>query len=118
VPTPPPLSQALVSTGFSYDPRLRIVQGRAVAALLGRVRDVRRVGSAALDLCLVASGQVDAHLEQGLNAWDVAAGCLVAEEAGARACDLEGGSPSRRMTMVAAPGLLEPLRSAAVACGF
>ena len=118
VPEPPPLGQALVSTGFGYDADVRAAQARAVAGLLGRVRDIRRVGAASLDLCMVASGQVDAYLEQGLNEWDRAAGGLVAEEAGARVVDLDGGRPSQRMTMAAAPGLLEPLRRAAVECGF
>jgi myo-inositol-1(or 4)-monophosphatase len=115
---PPTLDQALVATGFNYDVTIRSAQARAVAALLGQVRDIRRVGAASLDLCMVASGQVDAYLEQGLNEWDRAAGGLVAEEAGARVVDLEGRRASKRMTMAVAPGLLEPLRRAAVECGF
>jgi myo-inositol-1(or 4)-monophosphatase len=76
------------------------------------------VGAASLDLCMVATGQVDAYLERGLNEWDRAAGGLVAEEAGARVVDLEGGRASKRMTLAAAPGLVEPLRRVAVECGF
>ncbi len=118
VPEPPELAQALVATGFSYETELRTAQAQAVAGLLGEVRDIRRVGAASLDLCMVASGQVDAYLEQGLNRWDIAAGALVAEEAGAVVVGIEGGPPARRMTMAAAPGLLEPLRAVAVRCGF
>ena len=118
VPDPPELAQALVATGFNYDTDVRTAQAKAVAVLLGQVRDIRRVGAASLDLCMVASGQVDAYLEQGLNVWDIAAGTLVAEEAGATVAGIDGGPPSRRMTMAAAPGLLERLRAVAVDCGF
>ncbi|MFW0784816.1 inositol monophosphatase family protein [Gordonia sp. CPCC 206044] len=74
---------ALVATGFSYDARRRAVQGEIIAQMLPRVRDIRRVGAAALDLCMVASGAVDAHFEHGLSPWDWAAGALIAAEAGA-----------------------------------
>ncbi|WP_440714049.1 inositol monophosphatase family protein [Gordonia sp. FQ] len=75
---------ALVATGFGYAPARRRAQGALLAELLPRVRDVRRVGAAALDLCMVASGAVDVHFEHGLSPWDWAAGSLIAEEAGAR----------------------------------
>lgn len=77
------LSLALVGTGFAYDSVVRGQQGRMVAGLLPRVRDIRRCGSAALDLCMVASGRLDAYYERGLQPWDHAAGALVASEAGA-----------------------------------
>ncbi|MFZ0323883.1 MAG: inositol monophosphatase family protein [Actinomycetes bacterium] len=77
------LPQALLATGFSYEADVRAAQGAAVAKLLPQVRDVRRLGSAALDLCLVAHGQVDAFYERGLQPWDAAAGGLIAAEAGA-----------------------------------
>jgi myo-inositol-1(or 4)-monophosphatase len=83
VEPPPPLSQRLVGTGFNYVEDVRIKQTVAVSALLHEVRDVRRMGSAALDLCSVAAGRVDAFVEEGLNLWDMAAGGLVATEAGA-----------------------------------
>jgi myo-inositol-1(or 4)-monophosphatase len=78
-----PLSQRLVATGFSYLERVKQAQTVAVSALLHEVRDIRRMGSAALDLCAVAAGRVDAYVEEGLNPWDMAAGGLVATEAGA-----------------------------------
>jgi myo-inositol-1(or 4)-monophosphatase len=79
----PPLSQRLVATGFNYLERIKLLQTVAVSALLHEVRDVRRLGSASLDLCAVAGGRVDAFVEEGLNLWDIAAGGLVATEAGA-----------------------------------
>ena len=69
-----PLGQALVGTGFGYDPARRRVQGEVAAALLPVVRDIRRGGSAAADLCSVAAGRMDAYYERGLNYWDYAAG--------------------------------------------
>ncbi|WP_314033554.1 inositol monophosphatase family protein [Dietzia sp. CH92] len=77
------LSLALVGTGFAYDAGMRAEQGGVVAALLPRVRDIRRCGSAALDLCMLATGRLDAYYERGLRPWDHAAGALVAAEAGA-----------------------------------
>ena len=80
-----PLEQALVSTGFGYEVPRRVVQGQVVGAVLPRVRDIRRGGSCAVDLCSLAAGRVDAYYERGVNYWDWAAGGLVATEAGARA---------------------------------
>jgi myo-inositol-1(or 4)-monophosphatase len=79
---PPSLEQTLVATGFGYRVEQRRAQGAVVAELLPRVRDIRRFGSAALDLCAVAAGRVDAYYELDLNRWDHAAGALVAAEAG------------------------------------
>lgn len=76
-------AMALVATGFSYDRAHRRRQARLAAKVLGEVRDLRRVGSAALDLCRVAAGQVDAYYEDSTRRWDWAAGRLIAEEAGA-----------------------------------
>lgn len=80
---PVDLSQALVATGFSYSAEERVRQGASVAAVLGRVRDIRRGGSAALDLCRIAAGHVDAYWELDLSPWDHAAGAVIAREAGA-----------------------------------
>lgn len=79
----PELSHRLVGTGFNYLERVKLLQATAVSAMLREVRDIRRIGAAALDLCSVAAGRVDAYVEEGLNPWDVAAGGLVATEAGA-----------------------------------
>jgi myo-inositol-1(or 4)-monophosphatase len=74
---------SLLGTGFGYSPQRRTRQAAMVAALIPHVRDVRRIGSAALDLCAVAAGWLDGYLEHGCNWWDWAAGALVASEAGA-----------------------------------
>jgi myo-inositol-1(or 4)-monophosphatase len=84
VGAPKPLSQRLVGTGFNYVAEIKQKQTVAVSALLHEVRDIRRIGAAALDLCSVGAGRLDAFIEEGLNPWDVAAGGLVATEAGAR----------------------------------
>ena len=80
---PPGLEQSLVGTGFGYETEVRTRGAQAVARMLPRVRDIRRQGSCALDLCAVASGQLDAYVEEGPHIWDYAAGGLIAIEAGA-----------------------------------
>jgi myo-inositol-1(or 4)-monophosphatase len=99
------LSQTLVATGFSYSAERRSRQAGRLARLLPRVRDVRRLGSAAIDLCYVAVGRVDAYYEEHLNSWDLAAGVLIAREAGAITSDLHGGPAGPTMTVAAAPGV-------------
>jgi len=79
-----PLEQRLVATGFNYVADVRRLQAVAVGRMLSTVRDIRRLGSAALDLCAVGAGRLDGFVEEGLNPWDMAAGGLVATEAGAR----------------------------------
>jgi myo-inositol-1(or 4)-monophosphatase len=100
-----PLSRAVVATGFGYDPALRARQVAVVAPMLPAVADIRRLGSAALDLCFLAAGRVDAFFEAGLNAWDHAAGGLIAEEAGCVVSGLRGQPPSARMVAAAGPAL-------------
>jgi len=102
---PVPLDRALVATGFGYTAGRREVQGAVVGALLPRVRDIRRRGSAAVDLCMVAVGRVDAFYERGLNYWDYAAGGLIAREAGAVVGGLSGRPESTSMAVAAGPGL-------------
>jgi myo-inositol-1(or 4)-monophosphatase len=104
-----PLDRALVGTGFGYDPGRRQVQGEVVAALLPHVRDIRRGGSAAVDLCSVAAGRLDAFYERGLNYWDFAAGGLIAREAGALVGGLAGRAESTSMAVAAGPGLYQQL---------
>ncbi|NKY53282.1 inositol monophosphatase [Nocardia vermiculata] len=102
---------ALVATGFGYSASRRERQGELVARLLPRVRDIRRIGSAALDLCMVAAGRVDAHYEHGLNPWDWAAGALVAAEAGAvlRLPGVDSTGAGGELTVAAAPGIAAEL---------
>jgi myo-inositol-1(or 4)-monophosphatase len=103
------LDQALVATGFAYDPARRAHQGAVLAGLITRVRDIRRFGSAALDLCMAAEGSLDAFFEKGLNPWDHAAGGLVATEAGLRVSGLGGAPAGREMVIAAPPALFGPL---------
>lgn len=101
------LELALVATGFSYDPEDRRRQARVLVEVLHRVRDMRRSGGAAYDLCALAAGRVDAYYERDLNLWDHAAAGLIAREAGARVAD---PSPEGllRDTLVASSAALFP----------
>lgn len=100
----PSLDVALLGTGFSYDAGSRARQGARLALVLPHVRDVRRAGAAALDLCWVGLGRLDAYFERGLQHWDWAAGMLVASEAGATVTVLEDGT-----NVTSAPQLHQPL---------
>lgn len=111
------LAHALVGTGFSYDPARRARQGAVAGRVLPRARDIRRFGAAALDLCWVACGRLDAYYEKGLQVWDLAAGGLVASEAGARVGDLAGSAASPAFCLAAAPGLFDELRTVLVDAG-
>lgn len=117
VRAPAPLAQRLVATGFSYDADLRELQARLLVGLLPRVRDIRRLGSCALDLCHVAEGSVDAYLEEGVNLWDHAAGGLVARAAGART-ELAPGAGGRELLLCAPAHGFDELRELVVAAGY
>jgi len=101
---PASLGTALVATGFGYDAAIRTAQAEAAARIIGAVRDLRRAGAAALDICDVGAGRLDAYWERGLAPWDFAAGALIAAEAGAvvSAADVKSG---RRLVSAAAPGI-------------
>lgn len=103
------LALALVADGFSYDAEERREQGRREALLLPRIRDVRRMGSAALDLCAVASGRVDAYAEAGGNEWDWAAGKLLVSEAGGRLSEAPGVRPGSYTLIASGPGIHDAL---------
>jgi myo-inositol-1(or 4)-monophosphatase len=111
------MSRALVGTGFSYEPARRERQATVLVEVLPRVRDIRRMGAAAVDLCSVACGRLDAFYERGLAPWDLAAGALIAEEAGASLGDLWGGPPSGKFVLAAARGVFDPLRALLDAAG-
>lgn len=117
VRAPAPLAERLVLTGFSYSPDLRLLQGIAVARMLPRVRDIRRHGAAALELCRIGEGSADAYVEEGLNPWDWAAGLLVATEAGAVAEHLPGGGGLGLVVCAPAHGYDE-FRAVVEECGF
>jgi myo-inositol-1(or 4)-monophosphatase len=105
------LLQSLVATGFGYRPEVRARQGEVLAAILPEIRDIRRAGSAALDLCAVACGTVDAYYESGLNPWDLAAGWLIATEAGALVSGLNNLAPGEAAVVAAGPGIHASLLS-------
>ena len=99
------LGMALVGTGFGYVASMRARQAALLVDLLPLVRDIRRHGGAALDLCGLAAGRLDAYYETALNAWDRAAGELVAREAGAVVGGPVDDVPTRDLVWGAAPGL-------------
>lgn len=105
VSTADDLAQSLIGTGFSYDPEIRRQQGAMIASLLPEVRDIRRAGSAAIDLCTVASAGLDGYAERELNAWDLCAGGVIAREAGAIVSGIHGQPAGRAYVVAAAPGV-------------
>jgi fructose-1,6-bisphosphatase/inositol monophosphatase family enzyme len=100
------LATALVGTGFSYARDDRARQAQTLTRVLPQVRDVRRAGAAALDLCWVACGRLDGFYERGLQPWDLAAGSVIVREAGGRTTRLHDGT-----VVAAGPGLFDPLVS-------
>jgi myo-inositol-1(or 4)-monophosphatase len=105
----PGLAMALVATGFGYAAERRARQAEILRVVLPQVRDVRRAGAASLDLCALACGRIDAYYEQGLKPWDLAAGGLVAAEAGALVGGLRGRPAGEALVVAAPPGLFEEL---------
>jgi myo-inositol-1(or 4)-monophosphatase len=104
------LAETLVATGFNYQADQRRRQAEILVALLPQVRDIRRMGSASLDLCSVACGRVDAYYERGVSWWDIAAGSLIAAEAGAVVLSLDDGPVTGDSVMASAPGVAASLR--------
>jgi myo-inositol-1(or 4)-monophosphatase len=103
------LTQALVGTGFSYDPDRRRRQAEVLRDVLPRVRDIRRQGAAALDLCSVACGRLDAYYERGLADWDLVAGGLIATEAGATVTAFDGSTALAGAVVAATPAIADDL---------
>jgi myo-inositol-1(or 4)-monophosphatase len=103
------LATALVATGFGYDAAVRESQARVVARLLPRVRDVRRLGAAALDLAWAAAGRYDAYYERGVKHWDIAAGALICARAGLAVHQLAPAPPADGGLLVAAPAIAAEL---------
>jgi myo-inositol-1(or 4)-monophosphatase len=105
----PELAQALVGTGFGYRRQRRTGQARVLAGVLPQIRDIRRIGSAALDLCGVATGTLDAYYERGVNVWDIAAAALVLTEAGGELRGLRGAAAGPEMVVAGGDPLLADL---------
>lgn len=103
------LSQSLVATGFNYDAQIRKRQARSMRSIIPAVRDIRRLGAGAVDLCLVADGTVDGYFEFGLHPWDLSAGSVIAREAGAVVCGLQQAPASGEMVVAAGAGISEDL---------
>jgi myo-inositol-1(or 4)-monophosphatase len=106
------VSTALLATGFGYGAERRRAQAEVLVGLLPRIRDIRRLGAAAVDLCSVACGRVDGYFERGLAWWDLAAGGLIAAEAGALVSAIDGApaGPGARSIVAAGPALFGTLR--------
>jgi len=109
------LSRALIGTGFGYEVQMRGEQGPVLARMITQVRDIRRQGSAALDLCAVACGRLDGYFERGLNPWDSSAGALIVREAGGHAERLEPPELPWSLWLAAGPGIVDTLRVTVVA---
>ncbi|MEU1280021.1 inositol monophosphatase family protein [Streptomyces sp. NPDC005805] len=107
----PPLDQALVSTGFNYVQTVRAHQAEVAHRLIPLLRDIRRGGSAAIDLADLAAGRLDGYYERGLRPWDLAAGDLIARESGALTGGRPGCPPDGDLTVAAVPGVFEPLQT-------
>ena len=103
------LGHALFATGFGYDAGVRATQGDTIARVLPHVRDIRRLGSAALDLAWTAAGRYDVFYERGLKAWDLAAGALLCREAGLEVVVLDAAPPLPSGVLVAPAALVEPV---------
>jgi myo-inositol-1(or 4)-monophosphatase len=103
------ISQALVCTGFSYSAHQRSIQSARVARMIHEVRDIRRFGAASIDMCYVACGRLDAYFEENLFPWDIAAGALIAREAGCRLGDFRGGALRPAEALVATPAVFDEL---------
>lgn len=110
------LGQAMVSTGFGYAPTRRLQQAEVLRSIITSVRDIRRSGSAVVDFTWLAQGRTDAYYERGLNPWDMAAGTLIAHEAGAVFSDLGGRSGSGTF-LVAVPGIAVELERLLIQAG-
>ncbi|CAB4671779.1 unannotated protein [freshwater metagenome] len=106
---PVALNRALISTGFAYDVNDRANQLEIIDTLVPQIRDIRRMGAAATDLCCVATGMVDGYIETGLQEWDLAAGALIASEAGAVVTTHTWRG--MELTVAAGPSLHAELRS-------
>ena len=103
------VSQALVCTGFSYSSDQRTVQAKRVSRFIHQIRDIRRAGAAAIDLCFVACGRIDAYFEENLHQWDIAAGILIAHEAGCKSGDFSGNAPRPAEILTSAPAIFDQL---------
>lgn len=111
VSTTTDLSRSLVATGFGYDAADRVRQASRLQSLIGGIRDIRRAGAAAIDMCWVADATVDLYFEEGTHHWDRAAAALIVAEAGGVLCDAAGGAPTDHLAIAGSPELAEQFRA-------
>ena len=104
------VSKALIATGFNYSPENRVIQAKRIPFIIDKIRDIRRLGAASLDLCFVACGRYDAYYEEHLFPWDLAAGTLIAKEAGCAVGSLDGGENDPRAILASAPGVFTQIQ--------
>jgi myo-inositol-1(or 4)-monophosphatase len=114
---PVELAAALVATGFGYTVDRRTAQARVAHAVIPQVRDIRRAGACSVDLCFLAAGRVDAYYERGPRPWDLAAGGLIAREAGARVEGLHGVDAGDDLIIAAGPHLFLALHDLLASLG-
>jgi len=107
-----PEAGGLIATGFGYDPATHAGDLARLTRVMPLARDIRRMGSASLDLCYVAAGRLDGYFERGLQPWDHAAGALIVEESGGRVGGVPGGRPGNDLTIAAGPELFSALEAA------
>jgi myo-inositol-1(or 4)-monophosphatase len=112
------MAEALVGTGFGYRAEDRAIQAVQIARLLPKIRDIRRIGSAALDLCYVAAGRYDAYVERGLHPWDLAAGGLIVEESGGRVEGLNGEAAGSTLVVASSTALFAAFHDRLIGAGF
>ncbi len=114
---PESLGQSLLSTGFSYSRQIRTQQAQVMARVMPHIRDIRRMGAAALDLTAIAAGQLDIYFERMLQPWDHAAGVLIAREAGAEVRGWNGAAPDVDWLLAAHPEVIDEIESVLVESG-
>lgn len=114
---PASLGQSLLSTGFSYSRYIRTEQARVMASVMPHIRDIRRMGAAALDLTAIAAGQLDIYFERMLQPWDHAAGVLIAREAGAEIRGWNGAAPDIDWLLAAHPDLIDEIETILIDAG-
>ncbi len=114
---PVPMGERLVLTGFQYEAERRVLQAQAVTRMIAQVRDIRRIGCAALDLCAIARGAADVYVEEGLHLWDRAAAQLIVSEAGG-AVGVYRGIGGMECVLAAPSATYDELLALVRECGF
>lgn len=104
------IAHCLIATGFNYSPDNRLIQAARIPKIIAKIRDIRRLGSASLDLCFVAVGRYDAYYEEHLYPWDLAAGTLIAKESGCIIGSIDGGDIQPSAILASPPGVFTQIQ--------